>query len=192
MKQRRRGAELEQALMQAAWKELIESGYSNMTMDAVATRAHTSRAVLYRRWSDKDELVRATIDYFLQSNTLNPQDTGSLRGDLLDFYKLANSFADDSFTLPRLHLSGVDMEPEDSAIAAILPTTAFTIYRRCIERAIDRGEIPPGEDSRYRARAGISVLRDAMITHRGPVPENVLEDIIDDVTIPLIKQDHPH
>jgi AcrR family transcriptional regulator len=46
---------LEQALLDAAWAQLVEQGYATFTMDAVAARAGTSRAVLYRRWSDKQE-----------------------------------------------------------------------------------------------------------------------------------------
>jgi len=47
---RRRGAELEAALLDAAWDELQAVGYAGLTMEAVADRAGTSRAVLYRRW----------------------------------------------------------------------------------------------------------------------------------------------
>ena len=47
--QRRRGPALEEALLDAAWTELTERGYDEMTIDAVAVRAGTSRAVLYRR-----------------------------------------------------------------------------------------------------------------------------------------------
>ena len=59
--QRRRGEVLEKALLDAAWAELTERGYDDLTVDAVATRAGTSRAVLYRRWPSKQELVLATL-----------------------------------------------------------------------------------------------------------------------------------
>jgi hypothetical protein len=58
---RRRGPALEEALLDAAWTELTERGYDDMTIDAVAVRAGTSRAVLYRRWPNKQELVLATL-----------------------------------------------------------------------------------------------------------------------------------
>jgi len=58
---RRRGAALEAALLDAAWDELQVTGYQAMTMEAVADRAGTSRAVLYRRWPKRAELVVATL-----------------------------------------------------------------------------------------------------------------------------------
>ena len=36
---------------------LVEIGYSNLTMAAVAERAGTTKTALYRRWSSKAELV---------------------------------------------------------------------------------------------------------------------------------------
>ena len=50
---RRRGATLERALLDAAWEELQESGYARLTMERVADRAGTSRAVIYRRWRNR-------------------------------------------------------------------------------------------------------------------------------------------
>jgi hypothetical protein len=49
-KTRRRGDALEHALLDAAWDELQAVGYAGLTIEAVADRAGTSRAVLYRRW----------------------------------------------------------------------------------------------------------------------------------------------
>jgi AcrR family transcriptional regulator len=46
---RRRGAELEQAILDAAWEQLIAEGYEHFTIDTVAARARTSKPVLYRR-----------------------------------------------------------------------------------------------------------------------------------------------
>ncbi|MFD7947322.1 helix-turn-helix domain-containing protein, partial [Streptomyces sp. NPDC059744] len=61
VRKRRRGAELETALLDAAWDELIAMGFEELTYEAVAARAGTSRAVLYRRWPTKRELVLAAL-----------------------------------------------------------------------------------------------------------------------------------
>src|ERR1700689_58257 len=58
---RRRGATLEHALLDAAWQELQASGYAKLTMERVADRAGTSRAVIYRRWRNRAELVIAAM-----------------------------------------------------------------------------------------------------------------------------------
>ena len=80
---RRRGDALERALLDAAWEELTEAGYANMTMDGVAARARTSKPVLYRRWPTRAQLVIAAVRAHLPEVTpAGIRDTGSLRGDL--------------------------------------------------------------------------------------------------------------
>jgi len=66
-------AALEEALLDAAWAELLRAGYEALTYEAVAERARTSRAVLYRRWPTKRDLVLAAEDAVLRA-TLRPGD----------------------------------------------------------------------------------------------------------------------
>jgi AcrR family transcriptional regulator len=87
---RRHGEALERALLDAAWDELAEGGYAAFTMDAVAVRAGTSRPVLYRRWPDKHDLVRAAVAHALDREVIAVPDTGSLRGDVITLMKSAN------------------------------------------------------------------------------------------------------
>src|ERR1700722_11909093 len=77
---RRRGATLERALLDAAWEELQESGYARLTMERGADRAGTSRAVIYRRWRNRAELVIAALRHHQPVLTGSILDTGSLRG----------------------------------------------------------------------------------------------------------------
>src|ERR1700678_947664 len=76
---RRRGAMLEHALLDAAWQELQESGYAKLTMERVADRAGTSRAVIYRRWRNRPELVIAAMRHRQPVLSRQVPDTGTLR-----------------------------------------------------------------------------------------------------------------
>src|SRR5271169_2869983 len=82
-KTRRRGEALEYALLDAAWAELQAAGYAGLTMEAVAGRAGTSRAVLYRRWRNRPDLVLAAIRRHRPMLSGEIPDTGGLRGDVL-------------------------------------------------------------------------------------------------------------
>src|ERR1700727_2702013 len=86
---RRRGAALETALLDAAWSELQSVGYANLTMERVADRAQTSRAVIYRRWSSRHELVIAAMLHQQPTGTRRIPDTGSLREDVLTIMRWA-------------------------------------------------------------------------------------------------------
>ena len=80
---RRRGAALDDALLDAAWQELVERGYGALTFDSVAQRAATSRPVIARRWATKPDLVRAAVGHELLRQVIAIPDTGSLREDTL-------------------------------------------------------------------------------------------------------------
>src|ERR1700691_6598616 len=82
-RQRRRGEELEAALLEAAWAELVEVGFAKLTMESVAARAKTGVAVLYRRWPHKDGLVLGAIQHYGATHPVQIPDTGSLRGDMI-------------------------------------------------------------------------------------------------------------
>ena len=75
----RRGAALETALLDAAWAELQEVGYARLTMEGVADRASTSRAVIYRRLPSRHELGTAALGHQQPSGRGRIPDTGSLR-----------------------------------------------------------------------------------------------------------------
>src|SRR4051812_2704815 len=84
---RRRGAELESALLDAAWEELDANGFAALTMEAVAARAGTSRPVLARRWASRSDLALAAIRHHFAADPLQVPDHGSLREDPLDLLR---------------------------------------------------------------------------------------------------------
>src|ERR1700728_916175 len=104
--QRRRGRALEEALLESAWAELTDRGYDDFTIDAVAGRGGTSRAVLYRRWPDKQQLVLAALAYAAGKDVVVAPDTGSLRGDVIGLLQRANEVRIGLATLVFTQLGG--------------------------------------------------------------------------------------
>jgi AcrR family transcriptional regulator len=88
---RRRGAELEDAILDAAWEQLVAEGYEHFTMETVAARAEASKPVLYRRWKTRDELLRAAVRRQGNESARPIPDTGTLRGDVLALLADANT-----------------------------------------------------------------------------------------------------
>src|SRR3954463_15118569 len=72
----------ETELLAVTLELLQEHGYDRLTLDAVATTAHASKATLYRRWPTKAELVMAAFIEGTRQVAVEPN-TGTLRGDLL-------------------------------------------------------------------------------------------------------------
>src|SRR5690606_42156474 len=75
--QRRRGAQLEDALLDAAWGELLDVGYEALTYDAVAEGSRTSRAVLYRRRPTKRALAGGGVSRVLAAQPSPAPGTGT-------------------------------------------------------------------------------------------------------------------
>jgi AcrR family transcriptional regulator len=190
MGERRRGAALELALLDASWQELKEGGYARFTMDAVAARAGTSRPVLYRRWSDRLELLRATIVHALERNRVQaPEDTGSLRGDLLALMREISRTRAEFVTVMTVHLAGYFEEtgtrPADlrDVIRVSRPHALDVVY----ERAAARGESDLSRLSPRIRGLPFTLLQQELLTTLKPVPDATLEEIVDTIVLPLVR-----
>jgi AcrR family transcriptional regulator len=73
----------EKAILDAAIGLVAEVGYDGMSVEAIAGRAGASKATIYRRWPGKAQLVADAIRRLQPEAAPEPEDTGSLRGDLL-------------------------------------------------------------------------------------------------------------
>ena len=149
-RQRRRGEELEAALLEAAWQELIEVGFARLTMESVAARAKTGVAVLYRRWPNKDDLVLAAIGHYGATHPVDIPDTGSLRGDMIALLGTASSTRISFATIVSAAFSGLlastGLTPAQvrEKIMADRPLWSDQIFARAHKRGeIDLDRIPP-------------------------------------------------
>jgi AcrR family transcriptional regulator len=186
---RRVGNELENALLDAAWQQLVEEGYASFTMDAVAARAGTSRAVLYRRWADKHDLVRAVVAHVSRPDEMTIADTGSLRGDTIAMMKLANRTRLALVTAMTVHLGGYYQET--GTRPAKLRKTLFPsrphIPRMLLDRAIARGEVHPRVVTDRIAAVPYALLQQEFLMTLEPVPNAVIEEIVDTIFLPLVR-----
>ncbi len=63
-KMRRRGAELEREIYEASFDELTRRGCSQFSIEGVAATSGASKASIYRRWRDREDLIVDTIDFY--------------------------------------------------------------------------------------------------------------------------------
>jgi AcrR family transcriptional regulator len=186
-RQRRRGEELEAALLEAAWDELVAVGFAKLTMESVAARARTGVAVLYRRWPRKDDLVVAAMGHYGATHPVDIPDTGSLRGDMLAF--LANiSDGRVGFTAivssvfaGLLADSGLTPAEVRNQILADRPLWSDEIFRRAHERGeIDLDRLPPAV-----LTMPFDLVRHDILMTMKPLPPERITSIVDDLFLPL-------
>ncbi|QFG22245.1 TetR/AcrR family transcriptional regulator [Actinomadura sp. WMMB 499] len=82
---RPRDARIDGAVLDAAAELLMEVGYAEVTVAAVADRAGTSRPAVYRRWPGKAHLIHEAT--FRDSVTTGPSRTGSFAEDLRELVR---------------------------------------------------------------------------------------------------------
>ena len=187
--QRRRGAELENALLDAAWDELVDKGYTGFTIESVADRASTSRAVIYRRWQAKPDLVRAAVVHAGEKERVAIPDTGSLRDDLVELLRRANRSRAWLGIVMALQLSGYYTEtgtgPSDlrSAYLSGRENAVGTL----LSRGVERGEADPAKLSPRVEAVPFDLYRQELLMTLKPVPEEVIESIVDEVFMPLVR-----
>jgi AcrR family transcriptional regulator len=187
---RRRGAALEQAILDAAAEELRASGYAGMTMDKVARRAGTNKNTIYRRWPHRAALGIAAYGHLADARMPAP-DTGTLRGDALEMLRLANAtWSSPQGAILRDLLAAAADDPQ---LLTLLREQAGgsamdAAWLRLLSRAVARGEAPPEAVHPRVASLPMMLLRGEYAVRGQPsVPDTVLTDIVDEVFLPLVR-----
>jgi AcrR family transcriptional regulator len=142
------------AILRAASELLLERGLNSISMDAVAERAGTGKATIYRWWPSKELLALDALFSEWESTQPPTRDTGALSGDLLTLMlPWARQLAAKPYG--RLIAAFVTKAQGDAAFAEeyrarfIEPRRAPA--RVIFARAMARGEIPPETDTEAAA-----------------------------------------
>ena len=192
---RRRGAALEDAILEAAYAELSEVGYASFTVEGVASRARTGKASIYRRWPTRGDLILDAVC----SQLPTPEACGLELVDIPDDMTTA-----DALRSVARAISQVIRSPAGDVVRAIKceavtdPELARAIddrfqaprreyLMRLLRRGIERGEVRPGADTVIVADVLPAVLTHRMIMQREPVTARDLTDIMEQVLLPLIE-----
>jgi AcrR family transcriptional regulator len=186
---RRRGDELEGALLTAAWAELQEGGYAALTYDAVAARAGTSKPVLYRRWPTKADLVVAAMHHAGLFARRELPDTGTLREDVLTSLRNFNDSRADFITAISVYMANIasDTGLSPAELRDRLLGERAGSGTVLMTRAVARGEIPERERSAGLITMPFDLFRHDLLLTLQRVPEARILEIVDDLWLPLLR-----
>jgi AcrR family transcriptional regulator len=138
---RPRDRRIDAAILRATADLLVQIGYSNLTMAAVADRAGTTKTALYRRWSSKAELVHEAA--FPAAPTAIDTPAGNIAADIRAMIEAAR----DVFTSPvvRAALPGLiaDMAADAELNARVLSRFSglFAAVQTRLHDAVERGDV---------------------------------------------------
>lgn len=182
-------------IIEAVLDLIVESGYADLTVGAVAVRAQVAKATVYRRWASREDLVADALEsLLLPAIPADVAPAGTLREDLV----------------ATLTHSSACLQPQRRRFSAALaaatashPHIADTLRERyivgqrehivsCLRRAQERGELTADRVDRLlspdrleiAAAVGVLVLQEdllgAVLDHEG------IARLVDQVLLPLV------
>jgi AcrR family transcriptional regulator len=188
---RRRGAQLEEAILDAAWDELIERGYPGLTLESVAKRAGTSRPVLYRRWPSRTALATAALGRHIAQNPIVVPDLGRIRDEVcLLLRRMSDRARPDLIRL--VFDMQKDLVEQHSNLATMrahvrAQIVDSDIMQVIITRAVDRGEIDSARLTPRVVSLPTDLARHEVLMTFEPLSDKAIEEIVEEVFLPLVR-----
>jgi len=185
MKGRPRDSKREEAIAAAAISLIQEVGYERSTIEAIALKAGVSKATIYRRWNNKQEVIANAISCHAFSQTPSI-DTGNLRDDLVELLlaKVKVLKGPDGAVIASI-MSAAKMDPElAKAIPHSVRDGEIQVHEVILERAIKRGEISNNANLELLAEITPAIMTYRIFMSQQPVNRKFIEALVDDVLIP--------
>jgi AcrR family transcriptional regulator len=179
--------DLTEAIRDAVLEELAALGYGRMSIEGVARRAGVGKTTIYRRWNSKLQMVIDVVSAVAVQG-IAPPDTGSLRGDLRAMLGVA--------ALALRHPLARQIVPDLLAEAARNPEIAGTLEKALretqlgfsaavLQKAMDRGELPPDTDAQLALDLAIGPLYWRLAVVRTKLPKGYLNQLADRIAAAL-------
>ncbi|MGW4896690.1 TetR/AcrR family transcriptional regulator [Kitasatospora sp. NPDC004240] len=159
-------------VVRATLTEVAEQGYDRLTVEAVAARSGVHKATLYRRWGGVDGLVADALASSADQPWTAP-DTGDLGEDLRQIaHEVYAVFTDPELGAAPTAIISAALRSDLGAQA--LRAFFDTRHRQAavvVERAVGRGDVPPGTDAGEVVRAATAPLYHRLFVTREPLSE---------------------
>lgn len=191
VERRRRGAALEDALLDAAWAELVEHGYAGLTMELVAKRAGTSRPVLARRWETRSDLAIAAIRNYNKNNPIEAPDLHGVRDELIVLLQRFSDRGAKIMTTVLLNMSEYFIETGFSIADIREQIIGDSKLKDVLERGVARGELDRRKLTARISTLPVDLVRHEVIMTRRPVSMETIEEILDTIFLPLAATSSP-
>ncbi|MFP8940141.1 TetR/AcrR family transcriptional regulator [Streptomyces fenghuangensis] len=162
-----RSARVRERVLAAVRAQLVECGYDELTVDAVAARAGVHRTTVYRRWRDVGGLLADVLDA-AGDDEWRPRDTGDLAGDLTALNQEVHAALTER---PSVTTALIAASFRSAQAADALRRFWEDRYARCetvVRRAVRRGEVPAGTDARALLVAATAPLYHRLVLLRTP------------------------
>lgn len=189
---RRRGDALTESIYTATIELMQKVGYSNLTFQQIAQAAKTSRTVMYRRWTTPFDLIREIMVDKMEALggdlTDRMEDSGSLRGDLLQLLTLYERFlvAVGPEIINAILFEMGQGNPKIVGIESNATAKNSAVMGKVLGRAKARGEAVKAV-SPATLTLPFDLLRTENLLRRGKVEEGRKERLVDEILLPVFR-----
>jgi AcrR family transcriptional regulator len=181
--------EREQAILRAAFDLLGETGYQGLRVDAVAARAQASKATLYRHWPTKAGLVVDAVQC-CKVDSPPPRDTGSLRGDLVEWFgQIAEVVTGIEGPIMAGLFMAMHTDPDLAAELRAMRESKVPFAEAICARAASRGEIPAGYDAGLIDEIVPALFFMHFIAFGRTIDDAYVTHVVDDIIVPLLARE---
>ncbi|WP_199487125.1 TetR/AcrR family transcriptional regulator [Actinomadura logoneensis] len=180
---RRRGEELRRAILDAVVEQLGTVGYAKLSTNKVAAAAGTGKAALYRRWRNKEELVRDALRDLLSEPPEIPDGT-PLRDGLLVLLRHFDRALNDS---RGTAFQTVAAEAADGT-GELRSLFHESVTRPCEERIADLVRAHGGTAGASAVSAGPALLFYHCFAGGPRSTDAQIQAVVDDVLLPLFRE----
>jgi AcrR family transcriptional regulator len=192
VRHRRRGETLERAIHAAVFAELAEVGYAAFTIESVASRAHTGKASIYRRWPTKQELV---LDAFcgkfgetMQLIEGSLDDDTTTRDVMLQMGRRMCEVAADASEAIRVAAGEMSRDAElSAALDEQVNCPKRELLLQVLQRGVERGEVRPEAACEMMAEVMPAMIMFKLILQNQVVSDDDMVRIVDDILMPLLR-----
>jgi AcrR family transcriptional regulator len=175
------------AIRDAVMKELAEVGYGRLSIEAVARRAGVGKTAIYRRWSNKLEMVLEIVSDVAGRSVPLP-DTGSFAGDLQLIMMIVSRALQHriaSQIIPDLMAEAARNPQIAETLQKALRTHQQAVGEKLVGQAVARGELPEGTDPELAVDLILGPLYWRLAVSRTKPDEAYLEKLMAAVTAAL-------
>jgi AcrR family transcriptional regulator len=177
---RPRDEQVDAAILKATIELLAAHGFAALTMEAVSARSGVAKSSIYRRWSNKDDLV---FDALADLKGPVPTPPGeSVRGDLLFMIQAMRRQWTDGLhgrLMRQLSVDGSDARDHYRRFRDRLIAPRQVVLKAILARGVEEGLIDPGADHDWVLQLLVAPIIAAGMTHQDRITAEHIEFNVD-------------
>ncbi len=169
---------------------LAESGYSALSIEAVAARSGVAKSTIYRHWPNAPALIVDTMKALNQQPRVARENAPAslsarerIRTILMHLCESMGGDSEVSRALPGL-IEGASRDPQLAELLHADNDRRRSTLRRLVEEANDAGEVRPPVDPEFAALAMVGTFLYRRIATPEPVQPGEVDAIMDTVLGP--------